>query len=134
MSINMFDRSKNPNKESFFKIKLLLVGMIAGFVSGFFGAGGGIVLILSAGLIMKNDGTKDIMARTAVMTALFSSVSAISYVKEGNLPIMTAVLLSAPAFLGGLCGALLLDKLPSRTIRIIFGFISAVGGMIMLAE
>ena len=101
----------------------MLVGMIAGFVSGFFGAGGGIVLVLSAGLIMKNDDTKDIMARTAVMTALFSSVSAISYVKGGNLPIMTAVLLSAPAFLGGVCGALLLNKLPSRAIRIIFGLI-----------
>ena len=124
----------NNQKKSVSALKLTFIGIIAGFVSGFFGAGGGVVLIISASLLMKNQNTKDIFARTAVMTALFSIVSAITYIKRGDVPILSSVLLFIPAFLGGICGAILLDKIRIRVLRIIFGVISAVGGIIMLAS
>ena len=124
----------NNQKKSVSALKLTFIGIIAGFVSGFFGAGGGVVLIISASLLMKNQNTKDIFARTAVMTALFSIVSAINYIKRGDVPILSSVLLFIPAFLGGICGAILLDKIRIRVLRIIFGVISAVGGIIMLAS
>lgn len=123
----------NYQKNSVSALKLTFIGMIAGFVSGFFGAGGGVVLIISASLLMKNQSTKDIFARTAVMTALFSIVSAITYIKRGDIPILSSAMLLIPALLGGICGAILLDKMRIRVLRIIFGVISAVGGIIMLA-
>ncbi len=122
-----------PNKNTLSPMKLILIGMISGFVSGFFGAGGGIVLIISAELMMKNDDVKDIFARTAVMTALFSIVSALTYLKRGTLPVLTSVPLIIPAFLGGVFGAFMLDKMPNKALKIIFGVISAIGGLIMLA-
>ena len=126
--------SRKCEKESASVPKLILIGTIAGFISGFFGAGGGAVLIMSASVLMKKDDTKDVFARTAVMTALFSAVSAVTYIKRGDIPIMTSAFLLIPAFLGGICGAFLLDKLPAKALRIIFGVISAVGGIIMLAS
>ena len=126
--------SKNLKSESVSALKLTFIGMIAGFVSGFFGAGGGVVLIISASLLMKSESTKDIFARTAIMTALFSVVSVITYIKRGEVPILSSALLLIPAFLGGICGAIILDKLQVKTLRIIFGVISAVGGIIMLAS
>ena len=124
----------NYQKNSVSALKLTFIGMIAGFVSGFFGAGGGVVLIISASLLMKNQNTKDIFARTAVMTALFSIVSVITYIKRGDVPILSSAMLLIPALLGGICGAILLDKIRIRVLRIIFGVISAVGGLIMLAS
>ena len=124
----------NYQKNSVSALKLTFIGMIAGFVSGFFGAGGGVVLIISASLLMKNQNTKDIFARTAVMTALFSIVSVITYIKRGDVPILSSAMLLIPALLGGICGAILLDKIRIRVLRIIFGVISAVGGIIMLAS
>ena len=124
----------NYQKNSVSALKLTFIGIIAGFVSGFFGAGGGVVLIISASLLMKNQNTKDIFARTAVMTALFSVVSVITYIKRGDVPILSSAMLFIPAFLGGICGAILLDKIRVRVLRIIFGVISAVGGIIMLAS
>ena len=124
----------NYQKNSVSALKLTFIGIIAGFVSGFFGAGGGVVLIISASLLMKNQSTKDIFARTAVMTALFSVVSVITYIKRGDVPILSSAMLFIPAFLGGICGAILLDKIRVRVLRIIFGVISAVGGIIMLAS
>ena len=126
--------SKNLKSESVSALKLTFIGIIAGFVSGFFGAGGGVVLIISASLLMKNQNTKDIFARTAVMTALFSIVSAITYIKRGDIPILSSAMLLIPALLGGICGAILLDKIRIRVLRIIFGVISAVGGIIMLVS
>ena len=123
----------NYQKNSVSALKLTFIGIIAGFVSGFFGAGGGVVLIISASLLMKNQNTKDIFARTTVMTALFSIVSAITYIKRGDIPILSSAMLLIPALLGGICGAILLDKIRIRVLRIIFGVISAVGGIIMLA-
>ena len=123
----------NYQKYSVSALKLTFIGIIAGFVSGFFGAGGGVVLIISASVLMKTQSTKDIFARTAVMTALFSIVSVITYIKRGDVPILSSAMLLIPAFLGGICGAILLDKIRIRVLRIIFGVISAVGGIIMLA-
>jgi uncharacterized membrane protein YfcA len=67
------------------------------------------------------------------MTALFSAISAVTYIKRGDVPIITSAFLLIPAFLGGVCGAAMLDKLSSKTLRIIFGVISVVGGILMLA-
>lgn len=106
------------NKSTFPPMKLILIGMISGFVSGFFGAGGGIVLIIFAELMMKNDDLKDIFARTAVMTALFSIVSAFTYLKRGVIPVLTSVPLIIPAFSGGVFGAFMLDKIPKKTLKI----------------
>ena len=124
--------SKFNAKGHLLPIKLMAIGMVAGFVSGFFGAGGGIVLIISASVIIKNEDLKDIFARTAVMTALFSVVSAITYIKQGSLPFLSTALLIIPAILGGIFGAHMLDKIPAGILRVIFGAISAIGGIIML--
>jgi uncharacterized membrane protein YfcA len=102
----------------------------AGFISGFFGAGGGAVLIMLSGA--RGEGQKDAFASTSVLTAMFSAVSVFGYIKSGD--IQAGVLQSTvlPAFIGGGIGALLLDRINGRILSLLFGVISAVGGLLML--
>lgn len=108
----------------------VFTALVAGFISGFFGAGGGaILLILSA---RKGGDKKDIFARTSAVTAVFSAISALGYMRKGNIPLNTLAFLAIPALAGGWIGARLLDRIGTDTLRVIFGIVSAVGGVIML--
>ena len=104
--------------------------IISGLVSGFFGAGGGAILImLSRG---RGEGQRDTFAFTSVLTAAFSVSSAVLYIKSGEIQIEGVRHLIIPALVGGGLGALLLDRINGKALTLIFGGISAVGGLIML--
>ena len=111
--------------------KYLLVGAISGFVSGFFGSGGGVVLIFALSLIIKNDG-KRVFAQTALITASFAIVSAVIYQLKGNLPFDVALRYIAPAALGGCTGAYLLSKLKLTVVKEVFALTVILGGLIMI--
>lgn len=126
------EKSANKQNKSELNIpKLLLIGALSGFVSGFFGAGGGVVLIISATVFYKTD-IKEIFAETAVITALFSVSSAVMYYSKGNLSFSSALPLILPAIVGGMCGAFILKKIKLRALSIIFGVITVIGGAVML--
>lgn len=112
-------------------LKLMLVGTISGFVSGFFGAGGGIVLILALSFLMKSE-QKGIFAQTSLITATFAAVSAIMYSLKGNLPINTASRYIIPAALGGAVGAVLLRRLKLKIVKRVVALSVILGGLIMI--
>ncbi len=111
--------------------KYLLVGAISGFVSGFFGAGGGVVLIFALSLLIKKD-NKRIFAQTALITASFAFVSAVMYQIKGNLPFGLALRYIFPAALGGAFGAYLLHRLKLKAVKRIFAITVILGGLIMI--
>ncbi|MBQ7779757.1 MAG: TSUP family transporter [Clostridia bacterium] len=112
-------------------LKYLAVGAISGFVSGFFGAGGGVVLIFALSLLIKN-GQKRIFAQTALITASFALVSAVIYQLKGNLPFESALHYVLPAALGGALGAFLLAKLKLKLVKRVFALTVILGGLIMI--
>lgn len=122
---------KKPNKSSLNIPKLLLIGALSGFVSGFFGAGGGVVLIISASVLCRND-IKEIFAETAIITALYSVSSAIIYYLKGNLSLGSSLHLIVPSIVGGMLGAFILKRIKLRALSVIFGVITIIGGAIML--
>ena len=111
--------------------KYLLIGAISGFVSGFFGAGGGVVLIFALSLLMKNE-KKKVFAQTALITASFALVSAVIYQLKGNLPFESALRYVAPSALGGALGAYLLAKLKLKLVKRFFALTVILGGLIMI--
>lgn len=111
--------------------KYLLVGAISGFVSGFFGAGGGVVLIFALSLLIKRD-KKRIFAQTALITASFALVSAVIYQFKGNLPFGNSLRYIFPAILGGAFGAYLLHRLKLKMVKRIFAITVILGGLIMI--
>ncbi len=112
-------------------LKYLAVGAVSGFVSGFFGAGGGVVLIFALSLLIKNE-KKKIFAQTALITASFALVSAVIYQLKGNLPFESALKYVLPATLGGALGAFLLAKLKLKLVKRVFALTVILGGLIMI--
>jgi len=115
--------------------RCLLLGGCCGFVSGFFGAGGGVVLLLGGRYLVtewREMEGRELFASTLAVTAVLSLVSLGVYGLRGELPLLLALRLLPSAVLGGVLGALLLDRLPIGVIRAAFGVLTAVGGLLML--
>lgn len=112
----------------------LLLGLLAGFVSGFFGAGGGVVLLLGGMLLSRRRGgdRKGLFASTVFVIAVLSVVSAVIYFLRGHLPPMQTLRYLLPAAAGGMLGALLLHRLPTTLVRRIFAVLVIVAGGMML--
>ena len=109
---------------------MLLTGMAAGVVNGFIGTGGGIILVLTLSKSMKN--TKDVFATVIAAILPMSAVSAVSYAVGGNVSIGETALYIAPAIVGGVVGAVLLDKIGVNRLKILFSGLVIYSGIRML--
>jgi len=107
-------------------IWFVAIGLVAGFLSGLFGVGGGILivpaLVLLAGFEQKRAAGTSLAA--IVPTSL---VGVGSYALTGHVDWLAALLLAAGAVGGAQLGSLLLDRLPRRAIQWAFiAFIAVV--------
>ncbi len=111
--------------------------LAAGAVNGLLGAGGGVIMLylVRAVLRMNGDGEavqKDTFASVVAIMLPVSIVSAISYAAKGNISMEEMQILTLPALVGGVIGAYLTDKLPSRVIRGIFAVLVIISGIRMV--
>ena len=98
---------------------IVLVGVLAGFLAGLFGVGGGILivpgLVLAAGMDQR-------MAHGTSLAAVLpiSIASLITYATHDNVDWTVAVGLSIGAVAGAVVGTKLLHVLPHRTLGLLF--------------
>ena len=117
-------------------LPLLVLGAAAGFVNGFLGTGGGIILVLG-GLFWgkgQNTDAKDLFAGTVLVTLILSAVSAAVYLWQGSLPFGEFPPYLLPALTGGAAGAWLLDRVPNRWTKRLFALLVILGGFLMLSR
>ena len=105
--------------------KVLLTGALAGFVNGFFGAGGGMLVVP---LLIVLVGLADKQAFSSAITI----VSLVIYAKNGALDIKAAL----PYLLGGAGGGVLAGlwfrKVSARVLHIALGLLILFGGARLL--
>ncbi len=102
--------------------KVIPAGFLVGFASGYFGIGGGFLvvpgLLFSTGLCMvKAVGTSLIAVGT------FGVASAISYTFSGYVIFMISILYLLGGIAGGYAGASIASKMPRGLLRKIFAII-----------
>jgi len=99
-------------------IGLVAVGLFVGIISGFFGVGGGMILVpmlMALGF--------DIKSAIAISTVqmVFSSINgSIMNYRKGKLQLNEGIWVGVGGLLGGVVGARLTDVLPRETLQYIF--------------
>ncbi|MBQ7349198.1 MAG: sulfite exporter TauE/SafE family protein [Clostridia bacterium] len=119
----------NNKKPKFFYY--ILTGILAGFINGLFGGGGGMIVVPMLVLLLKKH--PKIAHATAILIILpLSLVSGIFYAIFGSFDLAQGIPTSVGVIIGGVLGALLLSKLSSKWIMIIFSVAMAIAGVKML--
>ena len=100
-------------------MRLVLIGVAAGFFSALFGVGGGIVIVPLLLVVCRWD------ARSATATSLAAiGVTALSgvitYAFHGDVDVKYAALVGVPAAIGAVGGTTLQQRLRMRTVELLF--------------
>lgn len=114
----------------------VIAGIAAGFVNGLLGAGGGVIIVRSAAHVLPHGrkySPRDVYATALAVMLPVSAVSALSYAGLGVWDGSGGIYI-LPALVGGVIGALLLDRLHTQLLRFIFSAVAAYSGVMMLLK
>jgi uncharacterized membrane protein YfcA len=98
----------------------ILIGLVSGVASGFFGIGGAIILIPALIYLFK---FSQHYAQGTALAALLLPVgilAVIKYYKAGNVNIKMALFIGLGFFIGGLIGASFAQAVPSPILKKVF--------------
>lgn len=111
--------------------------LAAGVINGLLGAGGGVVMLYLIRAVLRRSETgeelqKDTFASVVAVMLPVSIVSAVSYAARGAIDMSEMQVLTLPALAGGIIGAYLTDRLPSKAVRWIFAVLVIISGIRMV--
>ena len=108
------------------------VGLVAGFLSGLFGVGGGILIVPALVLVMAMD--QRLAHGTSLAAVLPIAVSStLGYALEDKVDWPVAALLAAAAVAGAVVGTHALQRLPQRTLAFAFSGLLVVTAVRLLS-
>ena len=133
MNENILSRSETRKRTALFA----LAGVLSGVVNGLLGTGGGILTVLFLSKIYAKEkiySTKDIFAIPLCASLIMSVASLFFYLSEGFSELSASAPYMLAAVPGGVIGAILLDKLNSKTMKIIFALLVIWAGIGMIVK
>ncbi len=113
-------------------MRLVLIGVVAGFFSALFGVGGGIVivplLVLAAGYLERSA-----MATSLAAIGITALAGAVAYSLLGRVHLAEAAAVGLPAALGAVAGTALQQRVPRRALSFLFaGFLALVAVQLLV--
>lgn len=108
-----------------------LLGFIAGIISGFFGAGGGLVLVPFLTLLLKED---EVISRATTIFCIFFMVltSSFFYFNKNYIDWSLAIRCAIGGIIGGYIGSKLLITLDKKILKILFIIFLIYAGIKMI--
>jgi uncharacterized membrane protein YfcA len=100
-------------------VKLGLVGTLAGFFSGLFGIGGGIVMVPLFILWLQYE-EREATGTSLAAIGIIASVAAAVQGLYGNVRVDDGLLVGLPAVAGVLAGTALQQRIPQRALSLLF--------------
>jgi uncharacterized protein len=100
-------------------VRLVLIGLVAGFFSTLFGVGGGIVIVPLLLLVAKWP-LRSATATSLAAIGITAAAGTITYALHGDVRPVYAALVGVPAAAGALAGATLQQRLPVRSLSLGF--------------
>ena len=115
-------------------IILIIIGLLAGILSGLVGVGGGILMIP---LLIIFLGLTQHQAQGTALFAMLPPIgilAAINYYKEGFVKWEYAIVIAFTFVIGGYLGSKLSLSLPPQIVRRIFGVIMLLGAIKLISS
>ncbi len=119
---------------------LLLGGILSGFLAGFFGVGGGIILVPILLYFFQSIHVSSLVSThlafgTSLLIVLFASFSsAIQYSRNGHVVWKGVITIGLASVAGGLLGALIAGGLEGKVLRQIFAAVVILSALRLFAE
>lgn len=112
-------------------IKLIGIGLIAGIINGLFGSGGGTLVVPALVFFI---GLKDYKAHATAISVILplTIISTIIYLRNNMIQFDIALIVALGGIVGSFIGAKLLNKVPTKILRKIFGSIIIVTALRMI--
>lgn len=100
-------------------MKIVLIGFISGFISGFFGAGGGLLLVPFLVYGLKED---EVTSRATTIFCIFFMVltSSFFYFNKNSIDWDISIKCAIGGIIGGIIGSKLLVNLDKKILKISF--------------
>ena len=112
---------------------LIVIGLLAGILSGIFGIGGGVVIVPA---LIYVAGFRQHMATGTSLAVLLPPIgiaAAYEYHRHGNVNVRAAAVIAAAVFVGGWLGAVVANRMPGPQLRLAFGiFVVGLGVYLIL--
>lgn len=100
-------------------MRLILIGLVAGFFSALFGVGGGIVIVPLLLLAGRYE-LRQASATSLGAIAITASAGVVIYAVHGDVEPVYAALVGVPATVGVLAGTALQQRVHARTLSYLF--------------
>jgi uncharacterized protein len=114
-------------------VRLILIGLAAGFFSALFGVGGGIVIVPLLLLFARWE-LRSASATSLAAIGITAAAGTITYVAHGEVRPVYAALVGLPAAAGAVGGAALQQRLPVRTLSYLFAALLVAIAIRMLTQ
>lgn len=101
----------------------MILGLMAGIASGFFGIGGGVILIPALVYLFGLSQHQAQGTTLAIMIPPVGLLAALKYYQQGNVKLGIAAFVCAGFFIGGLIGAHFVHKIPGPLVKKLFGML-----------
>ena len=108
-------------------MRLVVIGLVAGFFSALFGVGGGILMVPLL-LLWLHWEERPAMGTSLAAIGVIAIAGTIAYGLHGELKPGAAALVGLPAALGAFAGTAIQQRLDTRTLSLAFAvFLTAIG-------
>jgi uncharacterized protein len=114
-------------------VRLILIGLVAGFFSALFGVGGGILIVPLLLLVCRWE-IRNATATSLAAILITATAGVVVYVFHGEVKPVYAALVGVPAAFGAFGGTTLQQRLPVRTLSLAFSAVLVAIAIRMLLQ
>lgn len=108
---------------------LVIIGVLAGMLSGFVGVGGGLIIVPALVYMLGMTQHEAQGTSLAVLLLPVGILAVMNYHRSGNLDWKYALIIAVAFILGGYFGSKISLALPADTVRKIFGVVMLLGAI-----
>lgn len=111
-----------------------LIGLSAGILGGFFGMGGGFIIVPALVIICGFTQLKAQGTSLAVLLPPVGLLAFLTYYRNGNVDVKVGIILCVTLFIGGLIGAQIVQSVNNDFLRKSFAVFMILVSLMMLVE